>query len=411
MTKNSVKLSPIGKTTVNNAIMNVMMREPQNLDNLTDSAGMPEGIDMSKKIKKRATIGKETKWICGDTDQEIFDAYLKMAVDAGAVNVSVPLSDPHREEDRSLVPFFEDIALEWFEVFGKKKLRPRTERVYRGDLMNHPIPYFKGKRIDEIKTVDIQGFYDYKAQVEGKARSTIEHYKVLLDGIFDYAIDEGFINRSPSKSSLLSITKKKTERLPLTKDEAADIAEHLDRLSPKDMLFIALLLFTGLRRGEALALRWENIDYERNLIHVQHSVYFDEKNGNQPHLGPTKNGKDRYVPLLPQLKPILLKNRQLNGFLFGHCKPLSERSFRRTWERIEKNINLHGATAHVLRHTFATMAAQRLDPKTLQTIMGHSDISTTMNIYVHARQDNVIAAGLTLNQMYSSANCDKVCDA
>ena len=61
---------------------------------------------------------------------------------------------------------------------------------------------------------------------------------------------------------------------------------------------------------------------------------------------------------------------------------------------------MHGATAHVLRHTYITMAAAYLDIKTLQTIAGHSDISTTMNRYAHGREDKIIQAGGLLKNMY-----------
>ena len=74
---------------------------------------------------------------------------------------------------------------------------------------------------------------------------------------------------------------------------------------------------------------------------------------------------------------------------------------KRMWDRIEKTINMHGATAHVLRHTYATMAAGTgIDPKTLQSIMEHADIQTTMNRYAHRRMDKIEEAKETLKTMY-----------
>lgn len=71
------------------------------------------------------------------------------------------------------------------------------------------------------------------------------------------------------------------------------------------------------------------------------------------------------------------------------------------WERIGKKIDLHGTTAHVFRHTYITMAAAHVDIKTLQSIAGHADISTTMNRYAHGREDKIIEAGQALRTMYS----------
>ena len=75
-------------------------------------------------------------------------------------------------------------------------------------------------------------------------------------------------------------------------------------------------------------------------------------------------------------------------------------TYKRGWERICRTINMHGATAHVLRHTYITMAAAHVDIKTLQTIAGHADISTTMNRYAHGREDKIIEAGGLLRNMY-----------
>ena len=70
---------------------------------------------------------------------------------------------------------------------------------------------------------------------------------------------------------------------------------------------------------------------------------------------------------------------------------MTEKTYQRTWERIGKTINLHGATAHIFRHTFATMMEPHTDIKTLQSIMGHADIQTTMNRYTHPIMENIQA--------------------
>ena len=75
-------------------------------------------------------------------------------------------------------------------------------------------------------------------------------------------------------------------------------------------------------------------------------------------------------------------------------------TYKRMWERIGRKIDLHGATAHVFRHTYITMAVSHVDIKTLQSIAGHADISTTMNRYAHGREDKIIEAGKNLATMY-----------
>lgn len=85
-------------------------------------------------------------------------------------------------------------------------------------------------------------------------------------------------------------------------------------------------------------------------------------------------------------------------------RSITEQAYQRTWERISRTINLHGATAHVFRHTFATIAAPYLDIKTLQTIMGHADIETTLDRYTHAQEERIRAAGELLTGKFNSSN-------
>ncbi len=82
---------------------------------------------------------------------------------------------------------------------------------------------------------------------------------------------------------------------------------------------------------------------------------------------------------------------------------VAEQPYQRTWERINRTINLHGATAHIFRHTFATAAAPFLDIKTLQSIMGHADIETTLDRYTHAQEERIRAAGQLLTGKFTSS--------
>ena len=89
-------------------------------------------------------------------------------------------------------------------------------------------------------------------------------------------------------------------------------------------------------------------------------------------------------------------------YIIGGDCPITEQTYKRTWERIARTIDLHGATAHIFRHTFATVAAPFLDIKTLQSIMGHADIETTLDRYTHAQEERVQAAGELLTGRFSS---------
>ena len=164
------------------------------------------------------------------------------------------------------------------------------------------------------------------------------------------------------------------------------------KLKTSDRRFLTLLMFTGMRRGEALGLRWEDIDTEHNLIHIRRSV--THAGGNQPLIGNTKTEKGmRDLPLDPYLLEVL-QPIETEGFIIGGAKPITMTMYNSTWKRINKSIDLYGATAHTLRHSYLTyLHSAGASDKTLQRIAGHSQIGTTMNIYVHETEEDLVKAG------------------
>ena len=293
---------------------------------------------------------------------------------------------------------FANYAWDWFEKFKVPKLRPGTAMNYRLIIRKHLVPFFGEMRLEEITTMDIQSFYNQHSDM---AHSSVRCMGIVLHGIFESAIEDGLCTTDPTRSKRLTMSRKKVTREALSLEDAQDIINHLDRLELKDKVLVALLIFTGIRRGEALGLQWSDIDYDRKVIHIQRSV---RHVGNRGYIGPTKSSAGvRMIPLEPQLERILLECKPSGTYVLGNGEfPITEMTYKRGWERICRTINMHGATAHVLRHTYITMAAAHLDIKTLQTIASHADISTTMNRYAHGREDKIIEAGGLLRNMYGS---------
>lgn len=160
------------------------------------------------------------------------------------------------------------------------------------------------------------------------------------------------------------------------------------------------MLYTGVRRGEALGLRWENLDWKKGVIHIEQAVTFLN---NQPVLGETKSDAGiRIVPFDERLMDVLRSYRQIAGFIIGDgITPMTERTFTRMWQRIDRTIDLHEATPHTFRHTYITLAASSgIDVKTLQSIAGHSDIKMTMDRYAHKRDEKTIEAGAQIGGVF-----------
>lgn len=155
-----------------------------------------------------------------------------------------------------------------------------------------------------------------------------------------------------------------------------------------DRLYLSLVIFTGMRRGEVLGLRCEDINLEQNYILVRRNVTYTN---NQPLIGTpkTKNGF-RSIPIIPDLINILSPNGQTGFIIHGEQTetPITLQSFRCMMTRIQKKIDLKGATSHNFRHTIGTMLNDiGADVKTIQSILGQSDFKTTMDRYVHPRED------------------------
>ena len=138
---------------------------------------------------------------------------------------------------------------------------------------------------------------------------------------------------------------------------------------------MALLLFTGMRRGEVLGLKWKDVNFEKNTIHVVRNVVFP-RGINDPVVGtPKTDSGTRYVPIAPELRAYL-EPQDAEDFIIGGRKPLTLCALRRMMERIGRKIDLHGASAHIFRHSYATMLNDAGVPiKTIQGIIGHADFT------------------------------------
>lgn len=155
----------------------------------------------------------------------------------------------------------------------------------------------------------------------------------------------------------------------------------------KDKLYgILLCLYSGLRIGELIALQWSDIDFSKGILTVSKSCY-DGKDGliiDEPKTA----SSCRTIPLPKQLFPILRGIRKKSDSLFvvsNHGKPVSVRSYQRSFELLLKKLKIAHRGFHSLRHTFATRALEcGMDVKTLSEILGHKNPTVTLNRYAHS---------------------------
>ena len=354
---------------------------------------MAERDTMPRERFRVTTPDGKQVWVTGASVSDCFNRY--------ALQHPVTPTDKAKGE----TPLLSTYAWEWFNTYRKPKLKYNTADMYAGNLRNHVIPFFEGKHVDEITTKDVQAFYNAKKEMSA---SMNRQFRTLLLGIFASAVEDNLIEKNPMDSTRLTIVSKKvSHRKPLTPEQIRDVQDNLHRLRTEDKTILALLMYTGIRRGEMLGLRWRDIDFDRKLIHIQRQITVHK---NRPNRCPPKSESgNRPVPLLPELEAILRETlpsdtTRIDEYVVSGQKAFSERQYRNRVERIEKQINLHGATAHIFRHTFCTMAAAHTDIKTLQTIAGHSKISMTMDRYTHGLDSRVQEQSTNLCGLYNGTD-------
>ena len=346
----------------------------ENLDNEINEEAMPtvEGdLNMGRQRIHVTLPNGEQVWITGNTYSELIGNAIR--------KYGSPVQQCASE---SFKAYTEKI----FDVFLRPRWKASTADTNKFLLDKHILPYFEQLQLSTIDTAEIQRFFQTKQHL---SKSYTKQMLIMLHEIFENAVEDGIIKSDPTKSKRITLPQKVTKRNSLEPEQFQDIINNLNKLSGNDSLLLALLCFTGMRRGEILGLKWNSVLSDRILVRSE--VIF---RGNSPVYNEyTKSASGvRSIPIPKELKPYL--NQNGNGFVFGGESPYTQCRFDRTWERIKKRINLYGATPHTFRHTYLSMlAASNVDPKTIQELAGHSDFSFTFNKYINANKINVQDAG------------------
>lgn len=225
----------------------------------------------------------------------------------------------------------------------------------------------------------------------------------VLKGSFTFAVDNGLIAKSPVLSSIKAEGDEPEEVEPLTDEQCARLLAAVK--GTKAYLFVLVLLFAGLRKGEALGLRWADLDFDRKIIHVRRSIVYptSNKRGEVNEDLKTKSAK-RDIPMVPELKYAFMEARKNANSIYVFSNRagdfMSESSFRRMWDiiayrQIDPEVKdiLHQRTLdfdvhpHQLRHTCITRWIEAgLDVPTVQRLAGHKNPEVTLRIYTHYRE-------------------------
>ncbi|MDE7308691.1 MAG: site-specific integrase [Lachnospiraceae bacterium] len=288
----------------------------------------------------------------------------------------------------------------WINEIKGKTVRWSTLGSYK-DRYKKNIKDVVGKMIvSEVKPMHCQNVLNVMDN-NGYAGASMERTKVTMSAMFSDACENGLISINPVTKSVKCPKKKNKNTRVLTVDEQKTFLEAAkESVNYNHFLFI---LQTGARSSELRGLKWGDIDFENRIIHIRRNVTHDSNN-NRFIVGDLKTSSGlRDVPMTQSVYDLLMdmrrKCRQRNQkiisfefsdhvFLNRNGRLLPNSNYDRYLGKICEKAGIERISMHTLRHTFATRCIESgMKPKTLQKILGHANISMTMDLYVHVTED------------------------
>ena len=331
--------------------------------------------------------------------------------------------DAHAPEKVTLNQLFD-------KYFSQKyDLKPTTRANYKYCFDRYVREGFGKRKITDIKYTDVKEYYYSIIQDKGLSSATLDNIHTTLHPTFQMGVRDGLLRTNPTDGVMAEIKKSrfwdKKKRRSLTIPQQKELTEFLknNREFHGWAPVIMILLGTGMRIGECMGLRWDDLDFEKRMISVNHNLtdrpYEDGKFARHIQTPKTRAGA-RTIPMIDEVFDAFLEEYEMQKcmgfssqtidgytnfvFLTDGGSVMSASSVNRAIKLIIKAHNdeeeakakeenrepvlLPDFSAHILRHTFCTrLCENETNLKMIQSVMGHADISTTMDIYADATDE------------------------
>ena len=327
--------------------------------------------------------------------------------------LSERLNEVHRGEYRERKgTMFRDFADQWFEeCIEAGDLKPSTGLFYRRNLDLHILPVFGGKKLLDLRLDDLQAFIASKRK-DGSAASTVNGMVTTLTSVFKYAVRTGHLRENPA--SYIRRPKRQYREMDFLIPE--EVRKFLRHIRPQSYALFLMAITAGLRRGELLAAKWGNVDWDRLQYNIRETMAMPRKKEGPTFLEPKSVESKRPVDLTPTTMEALRKHRSWQAeeklqagqeyndkdliFCQGDGRPLDpDNLVKRVFKTTLKKAGLRTCLRfHDLRHTCASLLiAQGESPKYIQRQMRHASITTTLNVYGHLMPEVHQRAGKKLD--------------
>lgn len=311
----------------------------------------------------------------------------------------------------------------------KHNLKVTTKGTYVHMFQNYIKDDFGKRKIIDVKYSDVKKYYYGLIIDRGLKATTVDHVHTILRPAFQMAVRDGYIRTNPTDEVMAEIKRSKFWEKPDRKALTVKEQQVFMDIFRNEPIFrgwlplMTVLLGTGMRIGEALAMQWDKLDFENRIIHVDHTLSDrpDEFGDCSQRMLSTKTSAGtRDIPMVQDVYDAFLMeyefqkilgfcDEEIDGFnkfvfITSQHKALHPGAVNRAiheavdfYNDAEKNsaheekrepFFLPSISAHILRHTFCTrLCENESNIKIIQAIMGHADITTTMNIYADATRE------------------------
>ena len=285
-------------------------------------------------------------------------------------------------------------VIELWKEDKKQYVKKSSFSAYMLLIENHLSPTFGNKH--EVVEADVQEFVFAKLE-EGLSQKTIKDILIVLKMILKFGMKNKLLEYQQFDIQFPTVRENNGIEV-LSKTNHKKIMNYVQEHFTFKNLGIYICLSAGIRIGEICALTWEDIDTDTGVIHIRKTIqriYVIEGSDRHTELildSPKTKNSIRDIPmsrdLLKMLKPIKKVVNSSFYVLTNDMKPTEPRTYRNYYKRLMKELDMPELKFHGLRHSFATRCIEsNCDYKTVSVLLGHSNISTTLNLYVHPNME------------------------
>ena len=304
----------------------------------------------------------------------------------------------------------------WYENYAKIKVRPSSHQTYKGYIENHIKPNIGDIPLEKLTTLDLQRLYktllangrvdrlESKGQPKGLSPKTVRNIHQILSSALKLAQEQRIILTNPAEGCALpKVEHREMKTLPV--EQLQSFLREAKDSGVFELYYLELA--TGLRRGELLGLKWEDIDLEHGDLRVRRQIA--RINGKVVEAPLKTKNAYRTLPLAEDTISILNEQKKKVGsspwvFPSATGGPISPDSVLHMLHRVLKRAGLPQVRFHDLRHTFATLALQNgVDIKTVSGMLGHFSAGFTLDTYAHVTSAAQKAAANTMGKLLSGS--------